>query len=84
VIASSRDCREAGPETGGSIFIAHGNLSNRNPFCLHRAHSHGAPATTARATHERLDLSHRFDRGDHGDPFVLRPALTAPTESQDP
>jgi hypothetical protein len=35
----SADCREARSETGGSIVIAQGNLSNRNPFCLHRANS---------------------------------------------
>jgi hypothetical protein len=29
------------------------------------------------ATHEWPDLSHRFDRRDHGGPFVLRPALIA-------
>jgi hypothetical protein len=34
------------------------------------------------ATYERTDLSDRLDRRDHGDPFVLGPALIGQGKEQ--
>ena len=49
------------------------NLFSACWFCSRMPAIAGAPQG---ATDARLDLSHRFDRGDHGHPLVLRPALT--------